>query len=120
MLSYPTHFLKIAGSYIGDNSLEHSLKQANIFARRIVSQTFFATNKAIRLFDRHIHIVLLKRFQILVKCIGKWQKVTFLKVFHVSIHQHFSEYKDVCCAGNEGNVYQPKERLASNREIGKS
>ena len=31
-LSYPTHFLKIAGSGISDNFLEHSLKQANIFA----------------------------------------------------------------------------------------
>ena len=36
--SYPTHFLKIAGSGIGDNFLEHSLKQTNMFARRIVSQ----------------------------------------------------------------------------------
>ena len=31
-LSYPTHFLKIAGSGIGDNFLEHSLKETNIFA----------------------------------------------------------------------------------------
>ena len=53
-LSYPTHFLKIAGSVIGDNFLEHSLIQANIFARRIVSQTFIATNKATRIFNRHI------------------------------------------------------------------
>ena len=53
-LSYPTHFLKIAGSGICDNFLEHSLKQANIFARRIVSQTLFATNKAKRVFNRHI------------------------------------------------------------------
>ena len=52
-LSYPTHFLKIAGSGIGDNFLEHSFKQTNIFARRIVSQTFFATNKAKRIFNRH-------------------------------------------------------------------
>ena len=44
-LSYPTHFLKIAGSGIGDNFLEHSLKQTNIFARRIVYQTLFATKK---------------------------------------------------------------------------
>ena len=49
-LSYPTHFLKIAGSCIGDNFLE----QTNIFARRIVSQTLFATNKAKRIFNRHI------------------------------------------------------------------
>ena len=39
-LSYPTHFLKIASSGIGDNFLEHSLKQANIFARRIVFKHF--------------------------------------------------------------------------------
>ena len=31
-LSYTTHLLKISGSGIGDNFLEHSLKQANIFA----------------------------------------------------------------------------------------
>ena len=36
-LSYPTHFLKIAGSGISDNCFEHSLKQANILARRIVT-----------------------------------------------------------------------------------
>ena len=53
-LSYPTHFLKIAGSGIGDNFLEHSLKQTNIFVRRIVSQTLFATNKAKCIFNRHI------------------------------------------------------------------
>ena len=53
-LSYPTHFLKIAGSGIGDNFLEHSLKHTNIFARRIVSQTLFATNKAKRVFNSHI------------------------------------------------------------------
>ena len=29
-LSYPTHFLKIADSGIGDNFLEYSLKQVNI------------------------------------------------------------------------------------------
>ena len=53
-LSYPTHFLKIVGSGIGDNFLEHSLKQTNIFARRIVSQTLFPTHKAKRIFNRHI------------------------------------------------------------------
>ena len=53
-LSYPTHLLKITGSDIGDNFLEHSLKQTNIFVRRIVSQTLFATNKAKRIFNRQI------------------------------------------------------------------
>ena len=53
-LSYPTHFLKIGGSGIGDNFLEHSLKQTNIFARRIVSKTLLATNKAKHIFNRHI------------------------------------------------------------------
>ena len=32
----------------------------------------------------------------------------------------FSGYDDVCRAGNGHRVYQPKERLALNREIGKS
>ena len=53
-LSYPTHFLKIAGSGIGDDFLEHNLKQTNLFARQIVSQTLFTTNKAKRIFNRHI------------------------------------------------------------------
>ena len=53
-LSYPTHFLKIMGSGIGDIFLEHRLKQTNIFARQIVSQTLFAANKAKRIFKRHI------------------------------------------------------------------
>ena len=44
-LSYPTHFSKIAGCEIGDNFLEYSLKQVSIFARRIDSQIFSATNK---------------------------------------------------------------------------
>ena len=35
-LSYPTLFLLTAGSGIGDNFLEYSLKQINIFARRII------------------------------------------------------------------------------------
>ena len=53
-LSHPTHIFKIAGSGIGDNFLAHSLEKTNIFARRIVSQTLFATNKAKRTFNRHI------------------------------------------------------------------
>ena len=53
-MSYPTHFLKIAGSGIGVNFLAHSLKETNIFVRRIVSQTLFATNKAKSIFNRHI------------------------------------------------------------------
>ena len=53
-LSYPTHFLKIAGSGIGDTFLEYRLKQVNICARRIVSRTFFATNIAKCIFSWHI------------------------------------------------------------------
>ena len=53
-LSYPTRFLKIARSGIGEDFLEHKIKQTNIFARRIVSETFFDTNKAKRIFNRHI------------------------------------------------------------------
>ena len=53
-LSYPTHFLKIAGGGIGDNFFEHTLKQTNIFVRRIVSQPLCATNEAKRIFNRHI------------------------------------------------------------------
>ena len=36
-LSYPFHFLLTASSDIGDNFLEYSLKQVNIFERQIVS-----------------------------------------------------------------------------------
>ena len=46
-LSYPTHFLKIAGSGIGDNFLEYSLKKVTIFALRIVSHTFSLQMKQI-------------------------------------------------------------------------
>ena len=53
-LSYPTDFLQIAGIGIGDYFLEHRLRQTNIFARRILSQTLFATNKTKRIFNRHI------------------------------------------------------------------
>ena len=31
------------------------------------------------------------------------------------LYSSISEFKDVCCAGNCRRVYQPKERLASNR-----
>ena len=59
--------MKIAGSGMGDNFLEHSFKQANLFARRIVSQTFFATNKAKCIFNRHIYCSAPEATQILVK-----------------------------------------------------
>ena len=50
----PHPLFENSGSGIGDNFLERSLKQTNIFERRIVSQTLFATNKAKRIFKRHI------------------------------------------------------------------
>ena len=81
----------MAGRGIGDNFLEHSLKQTNVFARRIVFQTLFATIK------QNVYSIgtysAPEATQILVKCIEKRQKFTFLKVYHFSIHQNFPDTK---------------------------
>ena len=58
--------------------------------------------------------------QILVKLFGKIAKSHIFESVSFFYSSTFSEYKDVCHAGNGRSVYQPKERLASNREIGKS
>ena len=52
-LSYPTHFLISRGSGIKDYFLECRTKQVNIFARRNVFYTLFATNRAKHILNRH-------------------------------------------------------------------
>ena len=58
--------------------------------------------------------------QILVKMYRKIEKSHIFESISFFYSSKFSGYKDVCRAGNGRRVYQPKERLASNREIGKS
>ena len=58
--------------------------------------------------------------QILVKMYGKIAKSHIFESLSFFYSSTFSGYKDVCRAGNGRSVYQPKERLASNREIDKS
>ena len=58
--------------------------------------------------------------QILVKMYRKIAKSHIFESISFFNPSIFSGYKNVCHAGNGRGVYQPKERLASNREIGKS
>ena len=53
--------------------------------------------------------------QILVKCNEKIAKSHIFESVSFFYSSTFSGYKDVCRAGNGRRVYQPKERLASNR-----
>ena len=109
--------MKIAGSGIGDNFLEHSLKQTNIFAQRIVSQTFSLQIK------QNVYSIgtysAPEATQILVKMYRKIGKSHIFQSIPFFYSSKFSGYKDICRASNGRRVYQPKERLASNREIGK-
>ena len=81
--------MKIGGSGIGDNFLEHSLKQTNIFARRIVSQTLFATNKAKLIFICSAP----EATQILVKMYRKISKSHIFESISLSVHQNFPDTK---------------------------
>ena len=58
--------------------------------------------------------------QILVKMYRKIAKSHNFESISFLYSSTFSGYKDVYRAGNGRRVYQPKERLASNRLIGMS
>ena len=58
--------------------------------------------------------------QILVKMYRKIAKSHIFESVSFFYSSIFSGYKGVCRAVNGSKVYQPKERLVSNREIGKS
>ena len=58
--------------------------------------------------------------QILVKMYRKMAKSHIFESISFFYSSKFSGNKDVFRTGNDRRVYQPKERLASNREIGKS
>ena len=91
-LSYPDHFKKSRSSVIRNNVLKYRTKQVNIFARRNVLYTLFATNKAKQILSRYI--LCFCNDSIYGKSIKKQsQKGTFLKIYHFSISQHFSYVK---------------------------
>ena len=71
-LSYPTHFLKIAGSGIGDNFLEHSLKNKPIYLRD-------------ELLFKHCSLQIKQN----VYSIGTYSA----HIFHIFIHQNFPDKK---------------------------
>ena len=87
-LSYPTHFLKSRGSIIRNNFLEYRTKQATIFARRNDFYAMFATNKAKHILNRHFSCSCSDA--IYSKSIKKNKKVPFLKVYHFTISEHFT------------------------------
>ena len=58
--------------------------------------------------------------QILLKMYRKIAKSHIFESISFIYSLKFSGYKDVCRAGNGRRVNQPKEGLASHREIGKS
>ena len=93
-LSYPTHFLKSRGSVVRNNFLEYRTKQATYFARRNDVYALFATNKAKHILNSHFACSCSDT--IYSKPIKKnRKKVPFLKVYHFSIIQHFSNVKVV-------------------------
>ena len=89
-LSYPTHFMKSRGSVIRNNFLEYKTKQTTLLRNDFYA--LFATNKAKYVLKRHfscscsdtIHCKSKKKYR---------KKVTFLKVYHFSISQHFPNVK---------------------------
>ena len=90
-LSYPNHFLKSRGSVIRNNFLEYRTTQATLFARRNDLYALFATNKAKNILNRHLSSSCSDI--IYSKSIEKNKKVPFLKVYHISISQHFPNVK---------------------------
>ena len=93
-LSYPTHFLKSRGNVIRNSFLEYGTNKATHFARRNDFYALLAIKK-----QNHIHNKLFSRScsdTIYSKSIKKNKKnVPFLKDYHFSITQHFSNVKVV-------------------------
>ena len=82
------------GSVIRNNFLEYRTTQATLFARRNDLYALFAINKAKNILNRHLSCSCSDI--IYSKSIKKNQKkVPFLKVYHFSISQHFSNVKVV-------------------------
>ena len=93
-LSYPTHFLKSRGSVIRNNFLEYRTKQATLFVQRNAFYALFATNKAKHILDRHFSCSCSDT--IYSKSIQKIRKkIPFLRVYHISLSQHFLNVKVV-------------------------
>ena len=88
-LSYPTHSCKSRVSVIRNKFLEYRTKQATLFARRNDFYALFATNKAKHILNRHFSCSCSDT--IYSKSIKKIRKVPFLKVYHFSISQRFSD-----------------------------
>ena len=94
----PHPLLKSRGSVIRNNFLEYRTKQETIFARRNDFYALFATNKAKHIPNRHF--LWFCSDTIYSKSIKKnRKKVPFLKVYHFSISQHFSNVKVVVVQG---------------------
>ena len=83
-LSYSTHFLKSRDSVIRNNFLEYRTKQVTLFAGQNDFYAFFATNKAKHTHNRHFSSPCSDTIY------SKSKLVSFLKVYHFSIIQHFT------------------------------
>ena len=112
-LSYPTHFLKSRGSAIKNNFLDYRTKQAKLFARRNDFYALFASNKAKHILNRHFCAPVVTQF--IVKYKEKSKKVPFLKVYHFSISQHFSNVKVVVVQAVIAQYNLIKNKLPPNR-----
>ena len=93
-LSCPTHFLKSRGSVFRNNFLEYRTNKATRFARRNDCCALLAINKANHILNRLFPCSCSDT--IYSKSIKKnRKKVPFLKGYHFSISQHFSNVKVV-------------------------
>ena len=111
--------MKIAGSGIGDNFREHSLKQTNIYLR----DELFLKHCSLQIKQNVYSIGTYsapEATQILEKMYRKIAKSHIFESISFFYASKFSGYKDVCRVGTGRRVYQPKKRLVSNRKIGKS
>ena len=93
-LSYPTHFLKSRGSVIRNNFLEYRTNKGTQFVQRNDLYALLAINKAKHILNRPFSCScsdnnLWQMFK------EKLKRVQFLKVYHFSIGQHFSNVKVV-------------------------
>ena len=109
--------MKNAGSCIGDNFLKHSLKQTYLHDELFLKHCSLQIKQNVYSIGTYSAP---EATQILVKKFRKIAKSHIFESISFFYSSQFSGYKDVCRADNGRRVYQPKERLASNRVIGKS
>ena len=117
-LNYPANFFKSRGSVIWNNYLQYRTKQVNIYARRNVIYTLFATNKAKTILYRHITCSCSD--PIYSKSKKKNHKMSHFRYFTSSLLVYSFQCKGVSHASSDRIKYLNKNTLAPNHYIVKS